>query len=125
PGIVRLQPVFHREIYGDGDVLHHAGEHVRGRDVRLIAVDADHQLSRLLRRLDHAEAVETRGMKHDVAAALVEVVPDLDSLLFVVERARVRDEDLHRRVHLTHARAKPGLELADQRKLHSADESYL
>ena len=93
--------------------------------MRLIAVDADHQLSRLLRRLDHAQPVETRGVEHDVAAAPVEVVPHLDSLPLVVERARIRDEDLHRRIHLSHARAKPGLELADQRKLHSADESYL
>ena len=91
----------------------------------MIAVDADHQLVRLLRRLDHAEAVEPRGVEHDVAAALVEVVSHLDSLPLVIESAGVRDEDFGGWIRLLHPGAESGLELPDERELHATDESDL
>ena len=80
-----LDRVEHRDV----DALHHRREDAARRFAVLIGVDADRELARLPRRLEHAEAGGARGVEDDVHALLVLAERELLALAGIAERSGV------------------------------------
>src|SRR5919112_3106484 len=125
----RLHEVEHRDV----DPFDHRGEddvaHRGGRRLGLVGVHADRLGVRGLGRLEDAGAGATGGVVDDVGAGVEHALRGGLALGRVVEPAEVRRLgqvlrlDLDARVDLLRARDVAGLELGDQRGLHTADEA--
>ena len=107
--------------------FHHRRQHVSGRFIVLVGVDADRQLVRGACSFEYSLTGRAGGVEDHFDALIVLTERQLFALAWILERvgrdARVLHDHLAIRTDFLHAGPISRLELVNERNVHSADES--